>query len=58
MAKTLSIFSSFSQKKVISFDLFSDGPDFFDEKDKEDKTFKGKYDGDYYHLKEIIDLFQ
>ncbi len=58
MAKTLSIFSSFSQKKVISFDLFSDGLDFFDEKDKESIIFKGKYDGDYRHLKEIIELFQ
>lgn len=58
MAKTLSIFSPFSQKKVISFDLFSNGLDFFDKKDKKSIQFKGKYDGDYQHLNELIDLFQ
>jgi len=58
MAKTLSIFSPFSQKKVISFDLFSNGLDFFDKKDKKSIQFKGEYDGDYQHLNELIDLFQ
>ena len=57
MAKTLSIFSPLSQKKVFSFDLFSTGLDFFDEKDKDATKNKGKYDGDYQHLKEILDLF-
>ena len=58
MAKTLSIFSPFTQKKVISFDLFSNGLDFFDKKDKKSIQFKGEYDGDYQHLNELIDLFQ
>ncbi len=58
MAKTLSIFSPFSQKKVISFDLFSNGLNFFDKKDKKSIQFKGKYDGDYQHLNELIELFQ
>ena len=58
MAKTLSIFTPMSQKKVISFDLFSNGLDFFDEKDKHAINNKGKYDGDYQHLIDIINLLQ
>ena len=58
MAKTLSIFTPHSQKKVISFDLFADGLDFFDKKDKKAIENKGKYEGDYEHLLEIVDLFE
>lgn len=58
MAKTLSIFSPHSQKKVISFDLFSDGLDFFDSKDKDAIEHKGKYPGDYDNLLEIVNLFE
>lgn len=57
MAKTLSIFEPFSPKKIISFDLFSNGLDFFDEKDQDADRFKGMYSGDFDHLNQVITLF-